>query len=198
MENVKLFKALAAYRAEASVGKTGKNPMFKSEYTTLGDVLSALQNIHTYGLTFVQRFDGKTLFTDVVHIETGETVTSSLTIEPEKNTPQSFMSCVTYLRRASLMTMFGLNADDDDGNKATFGGSATSSLSARPNAGAVSSPSAAPAPISDKSLDEALAICANVREVNAVYHRLFKAKGITPTDDQLAKFKAQKEKVKNV
>lgn len=199
MATMKIYKALGAFRSEASVGKSGKNPMFKSEYTTLGDVLSALSNISDYGLTFTQAFDKRSLITNVVHIETGEMITSVIDIEPEKNTPQSFMSCVTYLRRASLMTMFGLNADDDDGNKATFGGGAYSSSNTRPaNKPPVANPpSAAGGTVSDSALDAALASCDAVKDVNAVFMRLFKSANIDPSEAQLAKLKSKKESLKN-
>lgn len=193
-----LFLAMAKYRAEASVGKSGKNPMFKSEYTTLGDVLSALQNIHEYGLSFVQTFAGGKLLTVVVHLDSGERVMSQININPEKNTPQSYISCVTYLRRASLMTMFGLNADDDDGNKATFGGGAKTSSLLRPaKPSAAIPPKAAGGTISDSQLDAALASCAAVKDVNAVYMRLFKTANIEPTEAQLAKLSVKKESLKN-
>ena len=107
MENLKLHAALADVRKAASVGKSGKNPMFKSEYSTLGDVLTALDVLPEYGLSFAQYFQDGALVTTVVHLETGEKISSFLQISPEKDTPQSFISCVTYFRRASLLTMFG-------------------------------------------------------------------------------------------
>ena len=194
-----LFLAMAKFRAEASVGKSGKNPMFKSEYTTLGDVLSALQNIHEYGLSFVQTFAGGKLITVVVHLDSGERVMSQININPEKNTPQSYISCVTYLRRASLMTMFGLNADDDDGNKATFGSGAHSSSYARPTRQPVAAipPTAAAGTVSDSALNDALASCSSVKDVNAVFMRLFKSANIDPSEAQLAKLKSKKESLKN-
>ena len=195
-----LFLAMAKFRAEASVGKSGKNPMFKSEYTTLGDVLSALQNIHEYGLSFVQTFAGGRLITVVVHIDSGERIMSQISINPEKNTPQSYISCVTYLRRASLMTMFGLNADDDDGNRATFGSGAHSSSYVRPAkqpAVAVPPIAAAAGTVSDSALDAALASCNSVKDVNAVFMRLFKSANIDPSEAQLAKLKSKKESLKN-
>jgi hypothetical protein len=199
MATMKIHQALGDFRAEASVGKSGKNPMFKSEYTTLGDVLTALEGINGYGLTFIQRFDGDDLITEVVHFETGETLQSKIKITPEKHTPQSFISCVTYMRRASLMTMFGLNADDDDGNRATFSGGARPSSDARP----AKQPPAAPPPkaaggtVPDSTLEAALASCVAIKDVNAVYVRLFKSAKIEPTAAQLAKLSSKKEALKN-
>ena len=114
-----LFEALGAFRAATTVGKSGKNPMFKSEYTTLGDVLTALSNVTEYGLGFEQHLHDGQLVTTVVHLETGESYSSAMVLHPEKQTPQSLIACVTYYRRVQLLTMFGLNADDDDGNLAS-------------------------------------------------------------------------------
>ncbi len=204
MGNVELMRSLSKFRAEASVGKSGRNPMFKSEYTTLGDVLNALADVHEYGLSFDQYFDNDALITEVMHLESGELFSSRIIIKPEKDTPQAFMSCVTYLRRASLMTMFGLNADDDDANGATsFAGRATSPVRDRQKAaGGVLLPTSSAAPVSNgitnKVIAEALLICVNEQEVNNVYIRLFSDKKITPTEEQIKLFADRKEKVKGL
>ena len=104
--------------AATTVGKSGKNPMFKSEYTTLGDVLTALANLGDL-VSALSNTCTTALMTTVVHLESGESYSSAMTLHPEKQTPQSLIACVTYYRRVQLMTMFGLNADDDDGNLAS-------------------------------------------------------------------------------
>lgn len=169
MENMKLFEALAAFRQAATVGKSGKNPMFKSQYTTLGDVLSALDGLAEYDLSFAQYFQDGELVTTVVHLETGEKLNSFLRISPEKNTPQSFISCVTYYRRASLMTMFGLNADDDDGNLASQRGAVPSRPQPLTKGPVVASTPAAGPAIPEKQFVEELDRCKTVREVNALF-----------------------------
>jgi len=190
MEAVKLDKALSDFRSAATVGKSGKNPMFKSQYSTLGDVLSALNSIADYGLAFKQYFSDDCLVTMVSHIETGEKFTSAIPIRPEKNTPQSYISCVTYLRRASLMTMFGLNADDDDGNLAS--GMARYSSRSRPTdkAPAVEPTSAVGA--ASPNIDEELQKCNSVRDVNALYTRLSGQRDLTQAEiDQMRKRKEE-------
>jgi len=195
MENLKLHAALADVRKAASVGKSGKNPMFKSEYSTLGDVLTALDVLPEYGLSFAQYFQDGALVTTVVHLETGEKISSFLQIAPEKDTPQSFISCVTYFRRASLLTMFGLNAADDDGNLASQRGAVPS----RPqpaNKGTVvaSTPAAVPA-LSNDVLAEKLDACKSVRDVNALYTKLYGVSGIKAPDDKIAMFSKRKEEL---
>jgi len=196
MENLKLHAALADVRKAASVGKSGKNPMFKSEYSTLGDVLTALDVLPEYGLSFAQYFQDGALVTTVVHLETGEKISSFLQISPEKDTPQSFISCVTYFRRASLLTMFGLNANDDDGNLASGGGAFPSRSQPKPKAPAVASTPAVGAASNDV-LAEKLDACKSVRDVNALYTKLYGASGIKAPADQIVMFSKRKEEVQN-
>tara|TARA_B100000497_G_scaffold94111_1_gene105419 strand:+ start:828 stop:1421 length:594 start_codon:yes stop_codon:yes gene_type:complete len=196
MENMKLNSALNDFRKAAIVGKSGKNPMFKSQYSTLGDVLTALNGIADFGLSFQQFFSDDCIVTVVAHVETGEQFTSAIPVRPEKNTPQSYISCVTYLRRASLMTMFGLNADDDDGNLASGSGAFPSRSQPRPKAPAVASTPAVGAATSSV-LAEKLDACKSVRDVNALYTKLFGASGIKAPDDQIAMFSKRKDELQN-
>lgn len=196
MENMKLNSALNDFRKAATVGKSGKNPMFKSQYSTLGDVLTALNGIADYGLSFQQFFSDDCIVTVVAHVETGEQFTSAIPVRPEKNTPQSYISCVTYLRRASLMTMFGLNADDDDGNLASGSGAVPSRPQPKPKRPVVASTPAAGLASNDV-LAEKLDACASVRDVNALYTTLYGASGIKAPDDQIAMFSKRKEELQN-
>ena len=196
MEAVKLDKALSDFRNAATLGKSGKNPMFKSQYSTLGDVLSALNKISDYGLAFKQYFSDDCLVTTVSHIETGEKFDSAIPIRPEKNTPQSYISCVTYLRRASLMTMFGLNADDDDGNLASGNGASSSRsqpMSKAPAVAPTSAVGAAP-PYAFPNIDKELQKCNSVRDVNALYTSLVRSRDVTP--DEIEKMRIRKEELK--
>ena len=194
-----LMKSLNEFRQASSVGKSGKNPMFKSQYTTLGDVLTAISGAAEYGLGWQQFFAGRTLVTIVSHIESGENIRSDIELHPESDKPQAFMSCVTYYRRASLMTMFGLNADDDDGNIASATRGAASSTT-RPVAGAGGTSSLAPPAPSrptNQSLKDALTVCASVDEVTGVYKRLFAEKNLSPTEAQLGMLTEAKERLKS-
>lgn len=194
-----LMKSLNEFRQASSVGKSGKNPMFKSQYTTLGDVLTAISGASEYGLGWQQFFTGRTLVTIVSHIESGENIRSDIELHPESDKPQAFMSCVTYYRRASLMTMFGLNADDDDGNIASATRGAASS-NTRPVAGAGGTSSLAPPAPSrptNQSLKDALTVCASVDEVTGVYKRLFAEKNLSPTEAQLGMLTEAKERLKS-
>lgn len=121
-----LHKALAKAQSEMPlVKKTDSNPFFKSKYAGLPSVLEVvLPILHKNGLYLSQspvsegeRVGVKTVIT---HAESGESIESSFTMTLSKNDPQGAGSAITYARRYALVSMLGLNVDeDDDGNLAT-------------------------------------------------------------------------------
>jgi len=93
-----------------------------------------------------------------------------------------------------LMTMFGLNADDDDGNLASGSGAVPSRPQPKPKRPvAASTPAAGLA--SNDVLAEKLDACKSVRDVNALYTALYGASGIKAPDDQIAMFSKRKEEL---
>jgi hypothetical protein len=54
----------------------------------------------------------------IYHIETGTSVSSEIDL-PQLNDPQKLGSAITYYRRYTLQSLLGLQAEDDDGNKAS-------------------------------------------------------------------------------
>ena len=122
----KLYYELGEFRKAANLGKSGINAQFRNKdaprgtsYVKLEDVLTALENLIDHGLGFEQHIHKGMLITTVFHLETGESFSSDMELCPDRPGPQALASCVTYYRRISLMTMFGLNAEDDDGNMAS-------------------------------------------------------------------------------
>ena len=121
-----LFKALSKFQAEVSGVKKGSdNPFFKSKYADLAAVVEAIKKpLADNGLCFTQlpsvSEDKKLLRLETVlgHVS-GEWVSSTLDMIPDKPTPQAVGSCITYARRYSLMAILGLPAEDDDGNEAS-------------------------------------------------------------------------------
>ena len=135
----RLYYELGEFRKAASVNKTGVNAQFKNAnaprgtaYVKLEDVLTALENLIDYQLGFEQHIHDDMLITTVFHLETGESFSSDMPLRPDKPGPQALASCVTYYRRISLMTMFGLNAEDDDGNAASSDSGSPRSAGATP------------------------------------------------------------------
>ena len=117
-----LYAALASYQAEAyGVEKDGKNPHFRSTYATLAATLAAIQPATAYGLSHSITFetiDGGQLLVATLHHSAGGSIISRLPIafgpDWQKNG-----SAITYARRYTLQALYGLAAEDDDGNDAT-------------------------------------------------------------------------------
>ena len=190
-----LIRAIGRFRAEAKVDKSGKNPMFKSEYNTLNDVLNALDNIQQYGLDFTQHVQSNTLVTTVMHLESGEWFDSIMDLNTEKETYQSYGSCLSYLRRYALMTMFGLRSTDDDGNSSLRGRKVSPLVSHNSaTSGNTSNSSSVSVPPLSKLKDD-LSKCKTAKEVNAYWVANYSAKNKTTTDAELELFTKRKQEL---
>lgn len=126
MKQETLHQALAKAQSEMPlVKKTENNPFFKSKYAGLPSILEViLPVLHSNGLYIIQGpiTEGERIGikTEIVHAESGDSVESSFTMALSKNDPQGAGSAITYARRYALVSMLGLNVDeDDDGNLAT-------------------------------------------------------------------------------
>lgn len=126
MEKTTLHEALAKAQSEMPlVKKTENNPFFKSKYAGLPSVLEVvLPVLHNNGLYLSQSpvTEGERIGvkTTITHAESGDSLESSFTMQLSKNDPQGAGSAITYARRYALVSMLGLNVDeDDDGNLAT-------------------------------------------------------------------------------
>lgn len=107
------------------VKKTDNNPFFKSKYAGLPSILEVvLPVLHKNGLFLTQvpisEGDKIGVMTKIIHAETGDELSGSFTMTLSKNDPQGAGSAITYARRYALVSMLGLNVDeDDDGNMAS-------------------------------------------------------------------------------
>ena len=118
--------ATALVKAQKAFGpalKTATNPHFKSRYADLAScveaVIDALNNNGIFLFqTTSEHIDGIICETSFLH-ESGERLDCGKLFFPApKHDPQGFMSCLTYIRRASLMAATGQAPEDDDGNAA--------------------------------------------------------------------------------
>lgn len=116
---------LAAQMDFPLVKKTDKNPFFKSTYAGLPSVLEVVMPIlHAHGLFIMQSpisEDNRVgVKTSIVHAASGDATSGEFTMTLAKNDPQGAGSAITYARRYALVSMLGLNVDDDDdGNVAS-------------------------------------------------------------------------------
>src|SRR5688572_3655789 len=113
----KLHAALAEAFAEFEGATKGAvNPHFRSKYADLSSVIAAIKPARTnHGLVFTQAThdaQGGVCVETVIHHASGESLScGSLFVPASKNDAQGFGSALTYCRRYSLMTAFGIPAE---------------------------------------------------------------------------------------
>lgn len=116
--------ALLEFQRNApEIHKDATNPHFKSKFVTLKSVLAEVRpllNEHGIVVTQIPSYDKDTgqpiLQTRLIHAESGESIDAAMLLFAQKQDPQGQGSAITYARRYSLVSMLGLEADDDDGN----------------------------------------------------------------------------------
>lgn len=112
-------KLLTAQKAFPLIKKEDSNPFFKSKYAGLPSVLEVvLPILQKQGLLLIQhptsygeKIGVKTVILDE---ESGESIESEFTMTLAKNDPQGAGSAITYARRYALVSILGLNVDEDD------------------------------------------------------------------------------------
>ena len=115
-----------------SASKDGKNPHFHSNYATLEAVIEAVNQGNQFGLYFTQEityvFHGEhevpvpAVRTTVHHINDDNTYVSEcpIILQPASlQNPQKLGAAITYLKRYTLQSVYGLPSEDDDGNLAS-------------------------------------------------------------------------------
>jgi len=115
-----------------SASKDGKNPHFHSNYATLESVIEAVNQGNKFGLYFTQEityvFHAEhavpvpAVRTTVHHINDDNTYVSEcpIILQPASlQNPQKLGAAITYLKRYTLQSVYGLPSEDDDGNLAS-------------------------------------------------------------------------------
>lgn len=117
--------ATALARAQAEIegaNRDSANPFFKSKYADLASVWSACRAALTKnGIAVSQppEADGaKVTVTTMLLHESGEWISSPLTMTAKEDSPQAVGSAITYARRYALAAMVGVAPEDDDGEGA--------------------------------------------------------------------------------
>lgn len=117
----KLFPLLFKAKQElGSVAKSADNPFFKSSYADLNTHLEVAEPVLAKnGLFLLQPVTGNSVETIIIHSESGQWVSSEMSLVLTKNSMQDAGSAVTYARRYTLGALLGMKAVDDDGNLAS-------------------------------------------------------------------------------
>lgn len=124
MKNL-LAKLLKIQQEIKAIKKDETNPFFHSKYFDINGLLEELKPIlNSNGVIVLQPLgilEGKTVLqTIVIDSDSGEKTECAMLL-PELSDPQKMGSMITYFRRYSLQSLFLLQAEDDDGNKASGG-----------------------------------------------------------------------------
>jgi len=114
-----------------SASKDGKNPHFHSNYATLEAVIEAVNQGNKFGLYFTQEISyiqdleytpTPVVRTTVHHINDDNSYVSEcpIILQPASlQNPQKLGAAITYLKRYTLQSVYGLPSEDDDGNLAS-------------------------------------------------------------------------------
>lgn len=119
-----LFAALSAAFGEIEgASKDRVNPAFKSKYADLSSVVDAIKPAlvkqHLFFTQITHEAEGGVCVETVVMHKSGEQMSfGKLFVPASKQDAQGFGSALTYCRRYSLMSAFGVAPEDDDGNAA--------------------------------------------------------------------------------
>lgn len=114
-----LYTALLKSQTEfPNVKKSANNPFFKSRYASLDAILETVLPILNQNGLFIEQSpyndgDRVGVYT-AIYYKDGTKIDGSFTMTLAKNDPQGAGSAITYARRYALVSMLGLNVEDDD------------------------------------------------------------------------------------
>ena len=126
-ESIKhISEAMARFQGEVTQPKKDKtNPFFKSKYVPLENVVEVITDeAPKHGLSFFQSpcndEHGRIGISTLVAHQSGEFIEfEPLFMKAEKNNAQGSGALITYLRRYTLSSIFGITSDEDDDGNAT-------------------------------------------------------------------------------
>ncbi|AFM54679.1 Erf-like ssDNA annealing protein [Nonlabens phage P12024S] len=111
-------KIFNAKKEIGQIAKDSTNPFFKSKYFDVNSLLQHVEPIlDDHRLLLLQPIKDGYVFTQILDIDSDELVESGVAL-PQLTDPQKLGSAITYFRRYTLQSLLGLQAEDDDGNKA--------------------------------------------------------------------------------
>jgi hypothetical protein len=102
-----------------AIKKDGVNPYLKNRYATLNNVITALESaLEEQGLLVLPQPVAEGLNTRIIDRASGARLSSFVPYKGDLDM-QKLGSAITYARRYSLITIFNLECEDDDGNGAS-------------------------------------------------------------------------------
>jgi len=115
-----IYKKLLEFQKKGITIKKGStNPHYRNTYANLNEVLDKVtQPLNELGVVIIQTPENDGLTTRLIDTEDDTEVTGHLKFV-ELTNAQKIGSNLTYYRRYSLVTMLGLEDEDDDGNTAS-------------------------------------------------------------------------------
>lgn len=139
-DNNKLYKSLLAVKKEmTAVKKDANNPYFQSKYADLNSVLQMIEPLLIkYNLILLQptktTLEGSNLVTSIIaHAETGDNIESTVTLVGNTDM-QKLGSAITYARRYTLVSLLGIQTEDDDAESAVGrGNNSNNKTTPKPN-----------------------------------------------------------------
>lgn len=116
-----IYKKLNEFKKSVgAIKKDNTNPHFKNKYASIESVLNTIEKpLLDAGLGFIQCVEDLNLITTIYDTESDSVLTSKIPLILNKNDMQQLGSAITYARRYGLVSMFGLEQEDDDGNLAS-------------------------------------------------------------------------------
>lgn len=98
--------------------KNSENPFFKSKYFDVNQLIEAIRpELIKHDLLLLQPIEDDRVISRIIDIESGDSVEAGIKLS-ENVKPQDIGSEITYYRRYTLQSLLGVEAEDDDGNKA--------------------------------------------------------------------------------
>ena len=117
-ENTFYENLFAAKKEIGKISKDSTNPFFKSKYFDINALLEHVEPIlANHGLFVIQPIEEDIVTTKIIN-EDGFGIASGMKLTPMSD-PQKMGSQITYYRRYTLQSLLALQAEDDDGNKAS-------------------------------------------------------------------------------
>lgn len=117
-EKKELLKALFEFQKEVPVIHKNTDG-YGYKYADLSAIFAVIKPLmYSHGLGFTQLLDGENLLTVIFHVDTGQSIESSVHIKQDvqlakMNAFQVMGSAITYYRRYALSASLGLITDDD-------------------------------------------------------------------------------------